>query len=238
MAVGQNFFEGTAIGVLNNIISAFHSNEGYAQPNRYEVNLFGPRGRKLGGASQLQNVSMGTESLLNARNISLRCESVTLPGINLSTAQDTNIYGPTKDVVEGVTYAEEVAMSFQASSDLEERVFFERWQKSAFNPQTWNVGYYDDYTGSVEIYLLDKQDQRRYGVKLWDAFPKSINGSDLSYGSNNENLKITVNMSFRYWTPLDINESGPNIGNKIIDTIANGVERQILSNIPKVLRRL
>ena len=99
---------------------------------------------------------MGTESLLNARNISLRCESVTLPGINLSTAQDTNIYGPTKDVVEGVTYAEEVAMSFQASSDLEERVFFERWQKSAFNPQTWNVGYYDDYTGSVEIYLLDK----------------------------------------------------------------------------------
>ena len=87
---------------------------------------------------------------------------------------------------------------------------------------------------SVEIYLLDKQDQRRYGVKLWDAFPKSINGSDLSYGSNNENLKITVNMSFRYWTPLDINESGPNIGNKIIDTIANGVERQILSNIPKV----
>ena len=119
MAVGQNFFEGTAIGVLNNIISAFHSNEGYAQPNRYEVNLFGPRGRKLGGASQLQNVSMGTESLLNARNISLRCESVTLPGINLSTAQDTNIYGPTKDVVEGVTYAEEVTMSFQASSDLE-----------------------------------------------------------------------------------------------------------------------
>ena len=181
---------------------------------------------------------MGTESLLNSRDISLRCESVTLPGINLSTAQDTNIYGPTKDVVEGVTYAEEVAMSFQASSDLEERVFFERWQKSAFNPQTWNVGYYDDYTGSVEIYLLDKQDQRRYGVKLWDAFPKSINGSDLSYGSNNENLKITVNMSFRYWTPLDINESGPNIGNKIIDTIANGVERQILSNIPKVLRRL
>jgi hypothetical protein len=238
MAVGQNFFEGTAIGVLNDIISAFHSNEGYASPNRYEVNIFGPRGRQLGGASQLQNPNLGNESTLNVRDIQLRCESVTLPGINLSTAQDTNIYGPTRDVVEGVTYAEEVSMSFAASSDLEERVFFERWQKNAYNPQTWNIGYYNDYVGAVEIYLLDKQDQRRYGVKLWDAFPKNINGTDLSYGTQKENIKITVGMSFRYWTPLDINEQSPSILDRVIDTVANGVERQILSNIPKVLRRL
>ena len=238
MAVGQTFFEGTAIGVLNDVISAFHSNEGYASPNRYEVNLFGPSGRQVGGGSSLQNASAGTESLLSARDISLRCETVTLPGVNLATAQDTNIYGPTRDVVEGVTYAEEVAMTFQASNDLQERVFFERWQKSAYNPQTWNVGYYKDYVGSVEIYLLDQQNQRRYGLKLWDAFPKSINGIDLNYGAANENIKIGVNMSFRYWTPLDINETSPNIFNKIIDTVATGVERQILSNIPAVLRRL
>ena len=48
MAVGQNFFEGTAIGVLNDILSAFHSNEGYASPNRYEVNLFPPSAGKIG----------------------------------------------------------------------------------------------------------------------------------------------------------------------------------------------
>jgi len=73
---------------------------------------------------------------------------------------------------------------------------------------------------------------------LWDAFPKNINGTDLSYGSQNENIKITVGMSFRYWTPLDINEQSPSILDRVIDTVANGVERQILSNIPKVLRRL
>ena len=72
------------------------------------------------------------------------------PGINLSTIQDSNIYGPTRDIVDGVTYAEEVAMSFAASSDLEERVFFERWQKGSFNPQTWNVGYYNDYIGLLK----------------------------------------------------------------------------------------
>jgi len=238
MAILPNFLEGTAIGVLNDVLSAFHSNEGYAQPNRYEVNIFGPRGRQLGGTSSLQNPNLGNESSLNVREIQLRCEAVTLPGINLSTIQDSNIYGPTRDIVEGVTFADEVSMTFAASSDLEERVFFERWQKSAYNPQTWNVGYYNDYVGAVEIYLLDKQDRRRYGLKLWDAFPKNINGTDLNYGSQNENIKITVGMSFRYWTPLDINEQGPGTIDRIIDTVADGVQRQILSNIPKVLRRL
>ena len=97
---------------------------------------------------------------------------MTLPGINLSTIQDTNIYGPTRDIVDGITYAEEVAMSFQPSSDLEERVFFERWQKNAFNLQTWNVGYYDDYVGFIEIYLLDKQEQRRYGLETMGRISK------------------------------------------------------------------
>ena len=242
MAILPNFLEGTAIGVLNDVLSAFHSNEGYAQPNRYEVNLFPPSTGKLGVASSLMNAFASVIGQSpqggDARGVGLRCESVTLPGINLSTVQDANIYGPTRDIVEGVTYAEEVAMTFQASSDLEERVFFENWQRAAFDPQTWNVGYYKDYTGFVDIYLLDKQDQRRYGLKLWDAFPKSINGSDLSYGSQNEILKISVNMSFRYWTPLDQNQNGPNIMNNIIDTVSNGVQRQILSNIPKVLRKL
>ena len=242
MPILPNFLEGTAIGVLNDVVSAFHSNEGYAQPNRYEVNLFPPSAGKIGGGSSLQNPFQSVIGQSpqggDARGVGLRCESVTLPGINLSTIQDSNIYGPTRDIVDGVTYAEEVAMSFAASADLEERVFFENWQRASFNPQTWNVGYYNDYIGFVDIYLLDKQDQRRYGLKLWDAFPKSINGSDLSYGSNNENLKITVNMSFRYWAPLDQNQDGPNILNNIIDTVADGVQRQILSNVPKVLRRL
>lgn len=242
MAILPNFLEGTAIGVLNDVLSAFHSNQGYAQPNRYEVNIFPPSTGKLGLASSLTNMAASVIGQSpqggNARGIGLRCETVTLPGINLATIQDPNIYGPMRDIVEGVTYAEEVALTFQASSDLEERVFFENWQRAAFNPQTWNIGYYNDYIGFVDIYLLDKQNQRRYGLKLWDAFPKSINGNDLSYGSNNEILKITVNMSFRYWTPLDINQTGPNILNKVIDTVANGVSRQILSNVPKVLRRL
>ena len=37
-----NFIEGTAFGVLNDVLSAFRSNEGYALPSRYEVLIYPP----------------------------------------------------------------------------------------------------------------------------------------------------------------------------------------------------
>ena len=47
-----------------------------------------------------------------SRSLTLRAESAVMPGINLATAQDVNIYGPVRDIVEGVNYADEVAITF------------------------------------------------------------------------------------------------------------------------------
>ena len=130
MAELSNFIEGAAFGVLNDILAGFRSNDGYAQPNKYEVLILPPA--KLGGGGQ-QNIFSGTERQSDARSISLRAQNVTLPGRNLATAQDSNVYGPNREIVEGVTYADDISMSFQASSGLAERVFFDNWQKQAFN---------------------------------------------------------------------------------------------------------
>ena len=235
MAGVAKFLEGGAFGVLNDVLSIFRSNEGYAQPNRYEVLILPPMSR---GGGNLDNVFKGKEKESNVRNISLRCESVNLPGRNMTTSSDTNIYGPARDIVEGVTYAEDITCSFQSSSGLEERVFFENWQRQAFNEKTWNLGYYNDYVGELEIYLLDKEDQRRYGLKIWEAFPKTINPIALSYGTNNEIIKTEVLFSWRYWTNIDINQQGPNLADKIGQTVVNTIERNITRNIPKVLSRL
>ena len=215
------FLEGTAFGVLNDILSTFHSEDGYAVPNRFEVLITRPKG-----------------SASENRQVSMRCESVNLPGRNLNSTTDSNIYGPTREIVNGVTYAEDITMTFQASSGLEERVFFEEWQALAFDERSWNVGYYNDYISTVDIYVLDRQDNRRFGLKLHEAFPKTINATDLSQSANNELVKIAVTFSFRYWTTLDIDRQRPSLTDKIFDTITTGVERQISSNLPKVLTRL
>ena len=107
-----------------------------------------------------------------------------------------------------------------------------------FNPDTWNLGYYNDYVGAVEIYLLDKQDQRRYGLKLWEAYPKTINATALDMGSNNEIIKVEIAFAFRYWTSLDIKQQSPSLTDRITQTVVNTVERNITRNIPRILTRL
>ena len=42
MASLAKFLEGGAFGVLNDILSEFHSDDGYAIPNRFEVLISAP----------------------------------------------------------------------------------------------------------------------------------------------------------------------------------------------------
>ena len=231
-----NFLEGAAFGVLNDILAGYRDNNGFAQPNKYEVLIFPPA--KLGGG-QNQNVFGGMERQSELRKISLRAQNVTLPGRNLATTQESNVYGPDREIVEGVTYADDISMSFQASSGLDERVFFENWQRQAFNEKTWNIGYYNDYIGTIEMYVLDKQEQRRYGIKLWEVFPKTIGANDLAYDSNDQIMLLPVSFTFRYWTSLDQNQNPQiNVFDRVFDTVVNTAEREISRNIPRVLNRL
>ena len=181
-----SFPEPFAANNLATAIATAHGKNGYAVSNRFEVIIAAPMA-----------------NFAEQRRVSLRCETVSLPGRNLDSMTDSNIYGPTREIVKGVTYAEDVSLSFVSSGGLEERVFFEEWQKLAFNEETWNVNYYNDYIGSVEIYLLDRQDTKKFGIKLWEAYPKSITATDLSQSSNSEIIRISVGFSFRYWTSLD-----------------------------------
>jgi len=239
MAEIPNFLEAGAFGILNDILAGFRDDNGYAQPNRFEVLIFPPS--KLGGGTNL-DVFAGLErrgGKNDLEKISLRAQDINLPGRNLATTQDTNIYGPSREVVEGVTYAEEISVQFQASSQLSERVFFENWQRSAFNEKTWNIGYYNDYIGSMEIYVLDRKDKRRYGIKLWEVFPKTIGANALSYGANDTIMLTPVNFSFRYWTSLDqTNNPKINIFGRVLETTLNVAERNISRNIPRILNRL
>ena len=235
MAEIPHFLEAGAFGVLNDVLSLFHSNNGYAQPNRFEIVILSPSKRALpwlsGGTN---NIHAGRERKSDIRSISLRCDSISLPGRNLSTTTDSNIYGPVREIVEGVTYAEDINIVFNGSSGLDERVFFENWQRQAFNEETWDVQYYNDYIGEVEIYLLDKQEQRRYGLKLHEAFPKTVGANELSMGSNGEIIKTTVGFTFRFWTALNINQQSPSLGSKMIETVVNVAERNLTRNIPRL----
>ena len=217
----SSFAEKTAANNLATAVATLHAENGYAVPNRFEVIILAPM-----------------PNYAKQREVSLRCETVLLPGRNLNTTTDGNPYGPTREVVNGVTYAEDITMTFVASAGLEERVFFEEWQELAFNKQTWNIGYYNDYVSTVEIYMLNRQDERRYGIKLLEAFPKTIGGTDLSQATSSEIIRTSVTFSFRYWETLDIQRQPPSPTDKIYDITVNTVERNISANQPAAVKRL
>ena len=240
MADIAKFVEGGAFGVFNDILSTFHSDDGYAVPNRFECLILPPVGVTVRrrDASGLHRLNHSPISNDDARAVSMRCESVSMPGRTLATAPDTDIYGPEREFVNGVVYAGDVDMLFQASSDLKERTFFEKWHQRAFSEETWNVSYHQNYVSEVQIYLLDKQDQRRYGVRLHEAYPKTIGPVALNQAPATEIIKIPVSFSFRWWETLDVTRQAPSLKEKIFSTVINTVERNISRNIPSVLSKL
>ena len=232
-----------AHGALNEVLGDIFGYDGISRPNRYEVTLYPPQGaRGSGGVSKSPNLftSIMGELLGNGtvRSTGHKCESIALPGRNMDTTEDTNIYGPIRKIVTGYSFAD-VSATFQCDSNMKEKKYFETWQRLTFNPQTFAIGYYHDYVGSVDIHTLDEQGNKRYGVKLVEAFPVSINEQALSYSTNNAYQTLTVNFAYRYWQNLTDEASLPKpLRNRIPLGAARTVARRAFSGKNAVLRKL
>ena len=231
-----SFLEGTAFAVLDEVFAEFRSDDGFAKPSRYEVFFFPPVSRSRTNIfAQIMGQSVADQT---ARKTSLRCESFEFPGRTLDTAEDTNIYGPVRNIVSGYSYGDVTAV-FQCSSDMKEKRFFETWQRLAYNPQTWAMQYYNDYVGSIKLFQLDETDRQRYGVEMVECFPKTIAAQSVSYSRGTEVQKVSVTFKYRYWKDLK-DEAGlaKPLTDRIADAVLNTVESKITSMIPKVLRKL
>ena len=221
--------EGPAFGVVNEVLGTYRSKDGIARPARYEVVISPPKGSP--------NNPFSSSLTKDVREVSLKCENISFPGRNIDTVTDTNIYGPTREIASGFSFAE-LNGRFQCSSDMREKQFFETWQKASFDAQKWSMNYYSEYTGFLEIYLLDEQDNRRYGVKVWDCFPKTLSPQTLDYGTINEQMKIDVGFSYHYWTNLNTEATLPQpLNDRITEVVTNSVRNQFFSRLPAIYQK-
>ena len=230
-----------AYGTLQEILGLGNSTDGMSRPNRYEVTLYPPTGARgsRGNTTNVFSKIMG--DLLGdgtVRATGLRCESISLPGRNMDSTPDTNIYGPEREIVTGYSFGD-IDATFQCSSDMREKKYWETWQRLTYNPKTFDIGYYNDYVGTVDIHTLDEQEKRRYGCRLVEAWPKTIAAQALSYGTVNTYQTVTIEIAYRYWINLTDESSEPrSLGSRIAERAVNTVTRRITSQIPSVIRRL
>ena len=237
-AIGNPFgnaVSGPAFGVLNELLGLIRSGDGIAKTARYEVLFLPPVGNQTNSFSTIINSMRGNGT---ARQVSLKCEQISMPGRNIDTAPDTNIYGPTREIAQGFSFGDIDAV-FQLSSDLREKNFFDTWQRISFDPLTWSMGYYDDYVGTIQIYQLDEKNERKYGVELIECFPKNIAAQTYDYSAVNQQQKISVSFSYRYWKNLTDEARLPqSLADSLTNLARNTVERQLRSKVPAIINRL
>lgn len=237
----SNVLGGAVFGGLNAFLQHNASRDGYAKQNRYEVIILLPSGVSGGGDAMGTSAKAGyvTGNLHGetARRISFRCDSISIPARSLRTQTNSNQYGPIHQIAQGQTYAP-VEASFYCGSDLAERYFFEEWQKITYNPDTYDINYYKEYIGSIEIYQLNEQDERTYGCKLEECFPVTIGALPYGHGNSNQIQKISVEFAYRYWRNIATEPQKANLDSTLQDIIKNSILRNVQSRLPQVIRRL
>lgn len=174
------------MAALDEFISSFSKYGGPAMLSRFEVFLEAPAGARVG----------------DHRHMGLRVETVTMPGKNIRTVTNENIYGPTHEMAQGLTYAEEVSMTFFLSAEHFERNYIQSWMDFIYKPNNYNLEYYKEYHKPIQIFQLDKNGGRLNGMRLNEAFPKTLGPIEYTQTST-ELARQEVSFAFKDITFID-----------------------------------
>ena len=229
----KSILETTGYTFFDQILARTHSPDGFAKTNRWEILVTPPRsknGNNTSGPTMNANTGAGvTESL------GLMCEAFSFPGRNLESAPDVNTYGPTREIVNGYNFGD-ISSTWRLSADMKEKQFFDTWQRQAYNVDNFSIGYYYDYVGEISVYQLDEKDRRRYGIKLLECFPKTIDQMTLTQ-STGDLQRVNVTWAYRYWVSLADEADAPKpVEDSLGDIFKNTVIKNIHNNAPAVLR--
>jgi hypothetical protein len=170
---------------LNEFVSKI-KNDGLARTNRYVVGIFAPVNSPI--------MNLGERGWM--RDALLMCDQVQIPGTNFNTA-DTRTFGEIRKAPYERLY-EDINMSFYVDTSMTVKLMFDNWMTYIQNPGSRNFNYYDDYTADIVIEVQDLKNQSRYGIKLFEAYPKSIGAIQMDYAGKDV-MKMSVNFAYKYY---------------------------------------
>jgi hypothetical protein len=114
---------------------------GTVKQNRFDVFFF-PR---------------SSESSLLPIDLTFRCDSLNIPGIQILTT-DFHLYGgePIVKIPNGRTN-DEVQMTFLAMADMRDKYWFEEWLHKISDFENNNIAYYDDVASDIDIDVYNER---------------------------------------------------------------------------------
>ena len=130
------------------------------------------------------------------KNMTMRCSSATLPGVDIAS-QAYRIYGPVRQMPYDILYTGQLSLTFIVSRDMSERAFLENWMSKIVNPTEYKLGFYDDYTSTMTINILDRSDMISYKSVVQEVYPKTI--GEITVANDRENEYMTQEVTFAFY---------------------------------------
>lgn len=187
-------------------INTFISNvkSGLARNNHFLVQLSLP-----------SKLAVSDPTKTNLEKILLFCDQAQLPGVSYGTNQ-VRTYGEFREVPYEKLY-EQVTLSFYVDKDLYVKNLFEEWINLIQDRKTRDFEFPVNYMTDIEIYVLDTEDNKKYKIKLKNAYPKAVNAVQLDYSAK-DIMKLQVTMTYKYYEDTLYTASSDRNDTNAIDT--------------------
>ena len=188
---------------------------GLASPNKFEVIFRAIPGAKNGDLLQL----------------SIMCDQVSLAGRDVQAVLDLQ-YGIRRQVVYNAPAYTPLSLSFLCTDKMDEKRILDEWNNKCVSVGGgFNVAYYNDYIGELDVYVLDRSGKNRtYHMHYHEVYPKTVTAVELNHGTTNATLRITAEIQYAFWTTSDIHLGSTR---KSGDTVHGTKPATIPNTIPK-----
>ena len=163
--------------------------KGLASPNKFEV-IF----KSIPGA--------GADDL---KQLNLMCDQCSLAGRDVQAVLDLQ-YGIRRQVVYNAPAYTPLSLSFLCTDEMDEKRILDEWNNKCVPVDGgFNVEYYNNYIGELDVYVLDRSGKKRtYHMHYHEVYPKTVTAVELNHGTTNATLRVTAEMQYAYWSTSDI----------------------------------
>ena len=165
------------------------SSHGLASPNKFEV---------------IFSAIPGTEAH-ERKQLNLMCDQVSLAGRDVQAVLDLQ-YGIRRQVVYNAPAYTPLSVSFICTDNMEEKRILDKWNNKCVNTtKGFDVAYYDDYVGHLDVYVLDRSGKKRtYHMHYHEVYPKTVTAVEMNHGTTNAAMRVTAEIQYAYWSTSDI----------------------------------
>lgn len=169
------------MSTVDQMLAQFKSSGGVARGNRYRVTFDGDDGNKL----------------------NILCDSVSMPGRQIATTEYMTSMKAYKRPYNFIN--EDVSVSFILTNDWYTWNYLKDWQSSIINNIDEDTGAYtvnlrSQYAKQVIIDHLNEQNQITKSIKLFNAFPITLNSTELANSNESSILRCSTVLAYDNWS--------------------------------------